>query len=365
MKAILIVVVAPVLVVLLAGGAMSSSDATTSGLTGQGIDIEAVPDAARPWLGTLDAERADACPQLPLVWLVAEVQAESGWDPRAYSPAGAAGLLQLMPATWASAGGATGWDSAAAPAADHPVWDPPQHLAVAIPWMCGNFREMTAHLAASGKATSPLDALAVCHIAGCSRVTGSANGVPSAGEAGCDTTCAKSVRAYLAAIHGYVEDYSAPAPGGIPASGTAVAFTGASSGCTVPDPTGTGGCVTAATAWMLTQVQAAFGHLPTSCWDAHAWNPTSDHPQGKGCDLTFGALGRFPDAADTTRGWQVAEWLAANASPLKVAYVIWQGRIWSASRADEGWRIYTGGGVYDPQDATGGHYDHVHVSVAQ
>ena len=44
----------------------------------------------------------------------------------------------------------------------------------------------------------------------------------------------------------------------------------------------------------------------------------------------------------------------------------WQGRIWSAGSSDDGdgWgRPYTGGGVYDPEDATGGHFDHVHVSV--
>ncbi len=40
------------------------------------------------------------------------------------------------------------------------------------------------------------------------------------------------------------------------------------------------------------------------------------------------------------------------------------GRIWTASRADQGWRVYGGGGVYDPTSPTGGHYDHIHVSVA-
>jgi hypothetical protein len=156
------------------------------------------------------------------------------------------------------------------------------------------------------------------------------------------------------------------APAGYPATLPAppVPFTGASSGCTVVDPTGTGGCVTPATAWLLAQVEAAFGQLPTSCWDAHAWNPDSDHPRGRGCDVTFGRLGSFPDATDAQRGWLLAEWLRANAEALHVAYVIWGGRIWSVSRDEQGWRPYTGGGVYDPTDATGGHYDHVHISVA-
>ena len=158
-----------------------------------------------------------------------------------------------------------------------------------------------------------------------------------------------------------------PAAPGSPVgpSGVARPFTGVSVGCSVPDPTGTGGCVSPAMAWLLTESTAAFGPLPTSCWDEHAWNPSSDHPRGKGCDTTFGVLGRRPGPADEARGWAYAEWLRANAQPLHVSYVIWAGRIWSAVRADEGWRPYRGGGVYDPADATGGHYDHVHVSTSQ
>ena len=30
---------------------------------------------------------------------------------------------------------------------------------------------------------------------------------------------------------------------------------------------------------------------------------------------------------------------------------------------DEGWRPYNGGGMHDPGDVTGGHYDHLHVTV--
>lgn len=43
---------------------------------------------------------------------------------------------------------------------------------------------------------------------------------------------------------------------------------------------------------------------------------------------------------------------------LQVRYVIWDGKIWSVARSSEGWCTYTcGSGV------TGGHYDHVHVSI--
>jgi hypothetical protein len=78
---------------------------------------------------------------------------------------------------------------------------PEAHLRVAIPWVCANLRAVTAHLAVTGKPTAPLDAMLVCHVAGCPRVTESRTGIPSAGEAGCDERCAGLVRRYLTAVH--------------------------------------------------------------------------------------------------------------------------------------------------------------------
>ena len=48
---------------------------------------------------------------------------------------------------------------------------------------------------------------------------------------------------------------------------------------------------------------------------------------------------------------------------LGVEYLIWQGQIWSPARDTEGWRPYNGGGMHDPASITGGHYDHLHVTV--
>jgi hypothetical protein len=61
------------------------------------------------------------------------------------------------------------------------------------------------------------------------------------------------------------------------------------------------------------------------------------------------------------RGDQIANWAVKTAAQTGVHYVIWYGKIWSARRGT--WIPYNGGGVYDPTDATGGHFDHVHVSL--
>lgn len=131
----------------------------------------------------------------------------------------------------------------------------------------------------------------------------------------------------------------------------------------VPDPTGTGGQVTARTAHMVAQTQAAF---PDTGWACYSPRPgsKSDHPLGRACDVTVGnQIGHYPTDTQTAYGWQVTDWLEANAERLGVTYLIWQGKMWSLARADEGWRPYTGGGMHDPADVTGGHFDHVHISV--
>lgn len=134
-------------------------------------------------------------------------------------------------------------------------------------------------------------------------------------------------------------------------------------GCRVPDPSGTGGCVTAALAGVLAQVRQRFGPLPVACYSARGGDPYSDHPKGRACDYTIGRIGAYPAPDDVRRGWALATWLRANAVALHVAYVIWQGRIWSRTHDVAGWRPYTGGGHYSTTGPTNGHYDHVHVST--
>ncbi|MDR7251043.1 uncharacterized protein YraI [Nocardioides sp. BE266] len=73
-----------------------------------------------------------------------------------------------------------------------------------------------------------------------------------------------------------------------------------------------------------------------------------DHPLGKAVDIMVSG----------SVGWDVAEFVRANAAALGVTYVIYSQHIWSVERSGEGWR-----GMSDRGSTTANHYDHVHVSV--
>ncbi|MDN5919693.1 MAG: hypothetical protein L0I76_32110 [Pseudonocardia sp.] len=411
-----------VLAVLLFGAAPARGEEPETSTSG--VDTAKIPALARESLPEIGDLTADYCPELPPVWVVAQVEAESGWDPDLRT-GDALGLLQLGERTWTAAGGK--------PWPDPDVTDPSAHLRIAVPWMCSTLRAVAAHLATHAKQVPVLDAMLVCHIAGCRRVTGSATGVPAAGEAGCSPACSAAVRRYLDAVHAGLTAYSASgdSTGTTPADdrassgdqasaargvrlsdpaqkrdgtqqpGTAAkpatppepptppesaapqkpslaapaAWTGGKTSCVPPDPTRGEGCLTGATRHGLQAAELVFGGLDAGpvvqeagCWDEHAWNPSSDHSKGRACDLFPGTAGTFPKGADLDHGWEIAHWFEANAAPLKVEYLIWQGRYWDPSVTGDGsgWgRRYTGGGVYDTKDPTGGHWDHVHVSFAE
>jgi murein DD-endopeptidase MepM/ murein hydrolase activator NlpD len=131
----------------------------------------------------------------------------------------------------------------------------------------------------------------------------------------------------------------------------------------VDDPT-TDGKITARTAYILAQVEAAFPRSSWSCW-APRPGTDSEHPLGRACDGTFGNSIGTPAAGPALElGWAVVNWLKAHATQLGIEYLIWQGRIWSVARAGEGWRPYDGGGMHDPASVTGGHFDHAHWTSA-
>jgi hypothetical protein len=132
--------------------------------------------------------------------------------------------------------------------------------------------------------------------------------------------------------------------------------------CSVaPDPTTDRGCLTPRMAKLATKLREKASAI--SCWDEHAWSPKSDHPKGRACDIFPGPGGQRPTETQKLQGDKLAESLKSGAPKNNVKYIIWYGKIWSVERSKEGWRDYDGGGIYDPQDISGGHFDHLHVSV--
>jgi len=130
----------------------------------------------------------------------------------------------------------------------------------------------------------------------------------------------------------------------------------------VDDPAGNGK-ITARTAYVLAQVRSRFSNTGWACWSPRP-GTKSEHPLGRACDGTFGnSIGQPAKGAALELGWRVTNWLKTHARTLGVEYLIWQGRIWSVARDAEGWRPYNGGGMYDPRNVTGGHYDHLHFTI--
>lgn len=148
----------------------------------------------------------------------------------------------------------------------------------------------------------------------------------------------------------------------------ASAFTGysdAAFSCEVDEPADSGqreqeeGLTSNAVA-VRDDVRQAFGALPDGGYAAGGistgHSEGSAHYEGKAVDFFF----RPVDAVNRRAGWALAHYLVARAERLDIATVIFDDRIWTASRSDEGWRDYE----IDSDDPVLRHLDHVHVDVA-
>ncbi len=86
----------------------------------------------------------------------------------------------------------------------------------------------------------------------------------------------------------------------------------------------------------------------------------STHYDGRAVDIFFRPISE----ASKVRGWAVASYLAAQAERLQIQTIIFDDRIWTARRADEGWRDYDAPRNDDPDvQAILEHRDHIHVDV--
>ena len=86
-----------------------------------------------------------------------------------------------------------------------------------------------------------------------------------------------------------------------------------------------------------------------------------DHGTGRAVDVM---IPNYGSPTGVALGTEVAEWARANATALGVTYIIWREHLWSATRADEGWRpCGTQASCYTGPNPSASHRDHVHISV--
>jgi len=109
-------------------------------------------------------------------------------------------------------------------------------------------------------------------------------------------------------------------------------------------------------------LRAAFGPLSLGGYAAggvsSGHTKRSAHYSGRAVDVFV----RPVTAGNQRIGWAMASYLVARASRLQIDHIIFDGRIWSAGRSEQGWR------TYHPPSSAGSravleHRDHVHVDV--
>lgn len=364
-KGVVAFCVTPFLVVplMMAGGASSSSTPAGAAGTGSGT-ITGVPSQ----YADMVMKAGSICAEVPPSIIAAQIQAESGYDPTARSGVGAEGIAQFMPSTWAAVGKDGDGDGRA------DVLNPADAIATQGQYMCDQLARIKTYIASGRLSGDPLDLALSAYNAGLGSVL-QAGGVASA------------TAGYVASITSSAKDFVfTPAASGGTADTTAEQSAAellnastypdgaslAAETMTIPDPTpgAHGGAITARLYTLITAVQATYPRINTAalyCWDAHTFNPSSDHSRGRACDIPFYGC-EFGDAAraaspttGTLAGNAAANWLVANAARYGIHYVIWHGKIWYATTGT--WQTYTGAAGSDPSTCSGGHYDHIHVSV--
>ncbi|WP_311519579.1 NlpC/P60 family protein [uncultured Actinomyces sp.] len=117
---------------------------------GAGTGLEGVP----PEYVQAVMDAGSICTEITPSLIAGQIEAESGWDATAVSPAGAQGIAQFMPATWKSNGVDANGDGVADP------FDPIDAIASQGRFMCGLVETVKAYVA-SGQAVGNVVDLAL------------------------------------------------------------------------------------------------------------------------------------------------------------------------------------------------------------
>lgn len=105
-----------------------AGNGTTFGGGVTAMNVAGIPAAYVPMIK--DAVGRYGCPAIPAPIVAAQLQAESGFDPKAVSPAGAQGIAQFMPGTWPGYAVDANNDGSASP------WDPADAIAAQVKYDC-------------------------------------------------------------------------------------------------------------------------------------------------------------------------------------------------------------------------------------
>lgn len=127
------------LVPLLIQGAQSLNDSPNP-LTGS-LDAASIPQEYRDYV----IAAGNVCADVPAAAIAAQIEHESGWNPRAVSPVGAQGIAQFMPGTWATYGRDVDKNGKASP------FDPADAIDAQARFMCALTRFVQPFVAASGR----------------------------------------------------------------------------------------------------------------------------------------------------------------------------------------------------------------------
>jgi Transglycosylase SLT domain/D-alanyl-D-alanine carboxypeptidase len=208
LRAAVVVVAVPVVAAALVLSLVLFGDDPVAAVAPSGgdgtLNASAVPE---PYRAAVIAAGA-RCPGVSGPVLAAQIQAESGWNPTAGSPAGAQGIAQFMPGTWKTWGKDYSGDGVV------DALDPTDAIGSQADMMCALFAKVTADLAAGVLKGDPLQLSLSSYNAGLGAVE-AAHGIPPF------TETQRYVQRILAAIPTYsttpqatITDASASAGGG-------------------------------------------------------------------------------------------------------------------------------------------------------
>ncbi len=166
------------------------------------------PGTVPPAYAGLVNAAGTVCPTFPPAWIAAQLDQESGFNPRAVSPAGAQGIAQFMPGTWAGWGRDGDGDGVRDP------FDPADAIPAQAAFDCALAADMAGALRA-GRVVGPVRELALAAYNAGEGMVLATGGTVSRYPA--------ETQGYLARITALAATYTAAPPAGpTPGTGTSL-----------------------------------------------------------------------------------------------------------------------------------------------